>query len=308
MSRKYIRENKNSFSVVKNSKTYGKFKNLDDAIFIRDELVENDWDLSAIDKIHEIDGKYAVVSQIDEKIHILAEFDRKPSNETVEKLIKNKKRNPNNSRYGLNITKVFDTYVIKKRIAGDDYIFGYYDNLEDAEFVRNFLMDHNWNVNEFKQIEYDEETDTYRAVEVIDDRVYVLKTSNNNSDLNNAHEEFLTKIKKHSLGLSMHPHLDELSSKIPELEKRFNTKPKDDVWELGDTQNPLNDIIFNLTPFQKSVYDAINDSTFEEIKQSLIRFKSGNFDQKIQKNLDELINRGLVLKNGERYSINRMHD
>ena len=94
---------------------------------------------------------------------VLGRYEEKPAHETIEKLAKNKSRNPNNSRYGLNITKIFDTYVIKKRIAGDDYIFGYFDNLQDAEFVRNFLLEHNWNVNDFSQIEYDEDTDTYCA-------------------------------------------------------------------------------------------------------------------------------------------------
>ena len=43
---KYIRENRNSYTIVKASKTYAKITNLDDAIFIRDFLVENDWDLN----------------------------------------------------------------------------------------------------------------------------------------------------------------------------------------------------------------------------------------------------------------------
>lgn len=305
MSEKYIRKNRSSFTVIKASKNYGKFKSMEDAILIRDLLIRNGWNLY-FDKITYFDGRYIITDVIDDKIHLIAKFRRKPSQDTADKLIKKHKRNPNNSRYGLNITKVFDTYVIKKRIAGDDYIFGYYDNLDDAEFVRNFLLDNSWNVDEFSQIEYDEDNDNYKVIEVIDDRVYVLKTCDGKIDLDKVRREFLLKITKHKLGLSVHPHLDELASKIPELEERFGLKAEDDVWKLGDTQNPLNDIIFNLTPFQKSVYDAIDDSTFEEIRQSLIRFKSGNFNQKIQKNLDELISQGLVVKKGERYSINRM--
>ena len=82
-------------------------------------------------------------------------------------------------------------------IPGDDYIFGYYDRLEDAEFVRNFLMDHNWNVNEFNLIEFDEDTDTYRVVKVIDDKVYVLGSfENENIDLNKTYEEVLEGIKE----------------------------------------------------------------------------------------------------------------
>jgi hypothetical protein len=83
-------------------------------------------------------------------------------------------RNPNNSRYGLNMTRVFDTFIIEKQIAGDDYVFGYYDTLEDAEFARNHLMDNMWDINSFSQIQYDEDNNNYRVTEVIDDKVYVL--------------------------------------------------------------------------------------------------------------------------------------
>jgi hypothetical protein len=212
-------------------------------------------------------------------------------------------RNPNNSRYGLNITRVFDTFIIKKQIAGDDYVFGYYDTLEDAEFARNYLMDNLWDINSFSQIQYDEDSKNYRVTEVIDDKVYVLGSfeSKNDIDLDKIHAEFLNRIAKHKLGLAEHPYLDELTDRIPELERKFNTKAQDGTWDFKNTQDPLNDIIFNLTPFQKSVYDAVDDSTVEDIEKALIRFRSGNFTQKIQKNLDELIEKGLICKNQNHY-------
>ncbi|MBR4448313.1 hypothetical protein [Methanobrevibacter sp.] len=303
MSHRYVRQNRNSFAVVKNSKTYGKFSSLDEALFLRDELIENEWDLSSIKEIYEFEGEYLVVKVIDGRLDVLGRYEEKPAHETIEKLAKNKSRNPNNSRYGLNITKIFDTYVIKKRIAGDDYIFGYFDNLQDAEFVRNFLLEHNWNVNDFSQIEYDEDTDTYKVIEVIDERVYVLDTfeSQDQISIKKSHEEFLNRITKHKLGLAQHSNLDELTGRIPELEERFNANARDDVWSFKNTQDPLNDIIFNLTPFQKSVYDAIDNSTFDDIKKSLIRYQSKNFDEKIQRNLDELEEMDLILRNQNNY-------
>ena len=130
--------------------------------------------LDSIDEIHEADGKYYVLKAIDGKVHILSKSKTEPSQNEIAELVKKRMRNPNNSRYGLNITKVFDTFIIKKQIAGDDYIFGYYDRLEDAEFVRNHLLDNQWNVESFSEIQYDEDKDNYRVVEVIDDKVYVL--------------------------------------------------------------------------------------------------------------------------------------
>ena len=299
MSEKYIRVNKNSYVIIKNSKNYGKFEDIGDAIFVRDLLVENGWNLDSINELHYVDGNHLVVKVIDEKAHILAKLKDKPTQKTIDGLVKKQIRNPNNSKYGLNITKVFDTFVIKKQIAGDDYIFGYYDDLADAEFVRNFLLDHMWNVAEFSQIQYDEDTGTYKVCEVIDDKVYVLGTFDDESeiDLDILHEKFLAKISKHKYGLANHPDLDELKDRIPELKELFDVEVRDENWSFGNVENPLNDIIFNLTPFQKSVYDAIGDkSTFEDIKKALIRYKSGNFDEKILKNLDELIDLGLVCK------------
>ena len=56
MSEKYIRKNKNNFTVIKNSRTYGKYDSLDVAVFARDLLVSSDWQLDNIhDEIFEID-------------------------------------------------------------------------------------------------------------------------------------------------------------------------------------------------------------------------------------------------------------
>ena len=307
MSYKYIRENKNSFAIYKSSKNYGKFNNLDDAILARDMLVDNDWNLDNINtKLIKTDNGYIIIDILDEKLCFLKKLKRKPDADEINEAIKKHKRNPNNSRYGLNITKVFDTFIIKKQIAGDDYIFGYYDNLSDCEFVRNFLMENNWDVSRFKTIEFDKDSDSYKVVEVIDDKVYVLKTSKNSDiDLNKTYEEFIEKIYKHKYGLSNYPHLDELKDKISDLKSRFNVKSDVGEWNfdnLDDSSDVLNDLVFNLTPFQKVVYDAIGDeATFEDIKSSCARYKSKNFDEKIRKNIDELIDLNLILKRGDVY-------
>jgi len=303
MKRKYIHQNKNSFSIVRTNRTYAKLDDLDIALFLRDLLVENDWNLDSLNETYEYDGQYIVLAIIDDRIHVLAKSKTKPSQSQISSLTKRKMRNPNNSRYGLNITRVFDTFIIKKQIAGDDYVFGYYDKLEDAEFARNHLMDNMWDVNSFSQIQYDDDSKNYWVTEVIDDKLYVLGSfeSKNDINLNQIHAEFLNKITKHKLGLAEHQYLDELTDRIPELEEKFNTKAQDGMWEFKNTQDPLNDIIFNLTPFQKSVYDAVDDSTVEDIEKALIRFRSGNFTKKIQKNLDELIEKGLICKNQNHY-------
>ena len=295
MSEKYIRKNKSSYVIVKGSVNFGKFENIEDATFARDLLLDVNWDLNMIDEIYMVNDTYIALGIIDGKVHILGKFTEEPSADEIDRLTKSVMRNPNNSKYGLNITKVFDTFTIKKRIAGEDHIFGYYDKLEDAQFVRNFLLDNMWNVNAFSQIEHDAEKDNFKVIEVIDDRAYVLDTFADESEIDIARcrGEFLNVISKHKFGLANHPHLDELTGEISNLESRWNITASDDNWSFENANDPL-EMIFSLTPFQKAVYDAVDSSTFEEIKKSLARYRSGNFDAKIQKNLDELVAMGLV--------------
>lgn len=305
MNKKYIRKKKNSYDIVKNQRVIAKISNLDDALFIRDSLIENNWDLDNFPQIILKDDDYLVLAIIDGKLRLLARYRIKPDDETVEKLINKYRRNPNNSKYGLNIMNYFDTFIIKKQIFGEEMIFGYYDELKDAEFVRNFLLDNEWDVNKFSEIMFDEETSTYKVTCVIDDVVYVLDSfdSKEEIDLDKVHEEFLAKISKHKYGLATYHHLDLLADKIEELEVEFGVKTKDGYWflkDLNDNSSALNEIVFNMTPFQKTIYDVISSkTTIDEIEQVLVRYKTKNFRQKIIKNLDELVELKLVEKIGD---------
>ena len=298
MSEKYIRKMKNYCNIVKNSQILAKASNIDDAIFLRDLLLEHDWDAEEIPNVISRNDDYLVIAPIENKLRILARYRKKPDGKTVQKLIKKHSRNPNNSKYGLNITNYFGTFIIQKRIFGEEMIFGYYDNLKDAEFVRNFLLDNQWNVDKFKKIEFDEDTDTYKVIKVIDDTVYVLDTYQTleEIDLKKTYEKFLSKIAKHKYGLVSYHHLDLLADKIDELECEFGVKPKDDTWSLNG-KSALNDIIFNMTPFQKIIYDVISSkTTLDEIEAALVRYKTRNFKEKILKNLDELVELRLIEK------------
>ena len=69
------------------------------------------------------------------------------------------------------------------------------------------------------------------------------------------------------------PYLDELADKLSEIEERFIIKFSD---KLRLYDNLFDEVKFNLTPFQKSVYDAIDDSTVDDIGKSLLVFKTPN--------------------------------
>ena len=303
MSEKYIRSSKNSYKIIKNSRVFSKVDTLEDAIFIRDLLESKDWNLDNFTlEMHLSLDEYIVVAKIDEKLHLLGKFNTKPNDKLVEKLIKKIKRNPNNSKYGLNISRVYEIFMVKKQIAGDEYIFGLYDNLDDAKFTRNFLLDNNWNVNAFKEVEFCDETDTFKIVKIIDDRVYVLGSFESfdeaKENIENSKKEFLNRIYKQKIGLANYPHLDELTDKLEYLEGEFQVKTTDETWDFNrEVSDPLNDIIFTLTPWQKIIYDGAGETfTIDDLEVSLKRYKSKNFTQKIKRHLDELVELNLIEK------------
>ena len=295
---------KNIYKVNKNYKitksidntpiTFGLFNSLEDAVFIRNLLIDTDWRLDDIQDVYEADGYFFVVGVIDERVHLLAKYKKKPNQTQIDKLVEKQIRNPHNSRYGLNISKVFDVFIVKKQIAGDEYIFGYYDDIDDAVFVRNFLMDHEWNVNAFNNIEKDDKNQ-YKCIKIIDDKVCILNTFGTKKEAlknyDESYDEFISKIYKNKHGFASYPHLDAFS------EIKFETTLKDDNWDLNQLESKsAKDLIFNLTPWQKIIYDAVGDEifSFDELKESLKRYRSRNFDKKIQKHLDELIKLDLI--------------
>jgi hypothetical protein len=195
----------------------------------------------------------------------------------------------------------YKTVVATASVVDDTGKTVFFDNLEDATFSRNFLLEHDWDVNAFGEIEFCDETDTYKIVEVFDDRIYILASyetlAEAEKNLKNAKSEFLNKIFKHKNGLANYPHLDILTDRIDELENDFQLKTQDDFWNIGDVENPLEDIIFNLTPWQKIIYDNAGDEfTFQQLKVKLKRYESKNFDKKIQRYLDELQELNLIEK------------
>ncbi|MDO5859553.1 hypothetical protein [Methanobrevibacter sp.] len=309
MKEKYIRRDKKSYKIIKNSRVYGRFSSIEDAIFARDLLEGKNWNPDNFTlETHLSQDKYVAVAKIDEKLHILGKFNTRPNDKELEKLAKKIIRNPNKSKYGLNISRVFEIFMVKKQIAGDSYIFAVSDNLEDATFIRNFLLENSWDVNTFPQIAFDDETDTYKISEVIDDKVWVIGSFDSfetaRQNIEKSRREFLLKIYKNKFALANHPHLNSLSESIDEIERDFNIKVSDEKWNFENISQDekasdvaVKQIIFNLTPWQKIIYDSISgEFTFSQLEKSLARYKSKNFERKIRKYLDELIELNLVEK------------
>lgn len=303
MAEKYIQKKSNYFYLNK-SRNFGKFKHMDEAIYARDLLLKRNWDIDEIqDHIFELNSKYYYLKVIDDKIHIFGDFESVPDDKSIEKIIKNYLRNPNNTKYGLNISRIEDVFVIRKQIFGDEYIFGVFNNLKDAQFIRNFLLENQWDVNALSQVEYDDETDTYKIVEVIDDKAYVLGSFESqkiaNENIDNARKEFIGSVYKHKYALSNLPHLNDLTDRIDELKTIFNVDYEDGVWSFDNAEkqeDALNKIIFNLTPWQKIIYDNMGDDPIfiDELMSKIKTYKSKNFKSKVEKYLKELIDLGIV--------------
>ena len=110
MSEKNIYKIKERYKIEKSvngkSKIFAILNFLDDAVYIRGILEDNNWDLNAVGEIYKKDDNYIVLKVIDDRLHLLGKYKKKPTNEQIEGLVKKQIRNPNNSRYGLNISKV----------------------------------------------------------------------------------------------------------------------------------------------------------------------------------------------------------
>lgn len=108
---KYIRKREydGKFFVLKSIKgedqTFGYFNSHEEAIKARDELIENNWGLPE-----------------DEDVNLVKE-----------------------GKYGKYISSQYGIYRVSKVIDGKTHYFGQYDDLDDAKYVRDLLIENDWN-------------------------------------------------------------------------------------------------------------------------------------------------------------------
>ena len=95
-------------------KFIGLFKTPEEAMKVRDILIENNWDLTSI------------------PLELLS--------------------TPNQDRYYY-IRKVKNRFIVSKMIDGERKYFGSFDNIKDAIRLRNYLMLNNWQVDDEEEIE-----------------------------------------------------------------------------------------------------------------------------------------------------------
>lgn len=179
----YLSKKKTGYSIIKQingiNKSFGFYKDLDEARRIRDRLVEADWDIEKLDvetkqslKMRKIDtpyGKYIYregkTFRLDKTIGneriIFArsndiEYLKELRNELIKvdwniDLLSGKFKDlqlpaPKTGKYGKYITKSGEQYRISKYMNGKYELFGYYDTLEEATEVRDLLVKNNWDI------------------------------------------------------------------------------------------------------------------------------------------------------------------
>ena len=161
-----IRNASKRFQIVKevngNNKSFGTFKSLEDALFVRDELVSDNWGMDK-DKIlfnlgiEEVDinigqvgRKYAVFKWEDSKCTIFGIYrSYRLAKKVKKKLISDTKNNldyldKHREKDTKFIYRVNNYYRISKTIDGELKNFGHYNSLDEAISIRNELIKNNW--------------------------------------------------------------------------------------------------------------------------------------------------------------------
>jgi hypothetical protein len=229
---------------------------------------------------------------------------------------------PYDSKYDSNIYKKYSGFIVVNSIDGKDHIFGYYDNLKYTYFVRDFLIENDWDLTKFKCIEFDEVCLEYYIIKVIKNRVYVIDGfyTYNEAYLNytKSLKEFVIKIYLHKYGFEKNSYLHELIGVAEDLFLEVDELTNEDSWlidrlpeiyepktiEQSEEANIDLNLIKNLTLWQKKIFDEINKFddeifSFDELRRHLLRFKSKNFDNKVRKYLGELIDLKLIIDLGD---------
>lgn len=167
---KYVLKEGNKFVIRKSvdgvPKRYGVFKNLDEALVVRDSLIENNWNMSD-DRIlsnlgiEELKGKdenigkigrsYTVFKWDGSRCTLFGFFNN--HRDAVKVRDKLSKSYWNSESAGINfkdtkhIVKVGNSYRISKMISGELNHFGHYKTLEEAIEIRDKLIENNWDKN-----------------------------------------------------------------------------------------------------------------------------------------------------------------
>lgn len=320
---------------------YGYYPSYDEAVFIRKLLKENNWDKDYFidNNIFQKDDEYVIIANLEGKIRFLRTFDKygdalnQRDNVIEDFEIKSHKRK---AKY---IYKVKNKYIIQKFHNGKMCVFGRYKTFTDAINLKRLLIELNWDISKINETgnifkihkEYTvilEDNGQLHLLGIFPSYNEALKNrdklvSDKISYLNSASNPYSKKnknIRKTKRGYNVSKRIngelivfgvydtyeEAIKARDQLIENNWAT-PEKPTAKADD----LNSIIFNLTRWQKVVFDVIENldkKTFqlkelEQFKSSFTRFTTPNkVEKKIKTNIEDLVNLGLLEKiNDETY-------
>lgn len=321
-------------------RVYGYYPSYDEAVFVRELLKENDWDIDYFidNNIFKKDDEYVVLVKLDDKVRLLSTYDKyEDAADHLDYVIEDFKVNKSRNRKAKYIYKVKNKYMIQKFHKGKMRVFGRFETFEDAVTIKKLLTKLNWDISKIN-----DEDNIFK----IQDKFAVILEDNGQLHLLGIFPTYQEALKnKGNLLFEKVSYLNSSSNQyskknknIQKTSRGFNVSKRingelvtfgtydthdeavaardkfiDDNWKVPEkpTQqaDDLNSIIFNLTGWQKVVFDAIeslNKETFEldelrQFKSSFMRFAPpGKAEKKVIKNIEDLVNLNLLEKIDEK--------
>ena len=318
------------------NRIYGTYSSYDEAIFVRNILKEHDWDIDYFinNNIFKKDGEYVIFVKLEDRIRLLSTYDKyEDAVDQLDYMIEDFKVNKSHSRKAKYIYKVKNKYIIQKFYKGKMRVFGRFSTFDEAVTIKKLLTKLNWDISkindednifkihgEYAVVLKDNEQlyllgifPTYEEAlkngnALISDKVTFLNSVANPYSKKNKH------IQKSSRGFSVSKRIDgdlinfgtyDTYDEAVAARDEF----KADNWKTNEkpTQESvdLNSIIFNLTRWQKVVFDVIENldkDTFNfddlmKFRSSFTRFITpSKVEKKVKSNIEDLVNLNLLEK------------
>lgn len=325
---------------------FGYYRNIDDATFARDLLMEYNWDLKSISDdgpIHysQIHNQYIAMSVSKNKLIVVNHYDSEDDalNNAEEAI-----ENYNKSKYGTGEKYVvFNGKLFAVHYYTNDnkiIYFGSFSEKIDAITVRDILIENNWDLALVDENRIYECNNYFWKLHVFEGTVKVIgkyeslddaqNDANNMSKLTleelydpeNPYSKVIRYITKKSGLFWIRKKINDEIQYIGPYESREEAieardEFEDNGWDLAVDKDSIfsadmgedrfSDIVSGLSMWQKIIYDTIDrignmEFSFDELinHSYLKRYRSGkNFEAKVDRYLNELIDLGLVSDMGD---------
>lgn len=206
------------------------------------------------------------------------------NNKTSKKSIENV-----GSKYGSNIYKYGEFFTITKQINRKTVNFGKFNNLDDAKFVKNLLVENNWKLSRIRNNDIYQNGDLYWVIKVLNNKINILG--------------------KFYSYQQAKEHVEWLVSKFKTDENFEVYVPKKENNEEFNKENYLK-TVSNISGWEKLVFNTINELdtnvfSLDDLKEldtfEMYKFEDESLESIIKENLYKLANLKLIRVMGNDY-------